>query len=381
MATRVLARANRTYGDTCVNDSSLESGESPVISAVMFSAGLLGNLLALVLLEHRRRCRRRQVTLFHVLVTGLVITDLLGTCLISPVVLVSYGRNRTLLALSGSRSVCHYFAYTMTFFSLATLLLLFAMSLERCLAIGQPYFYERFVGHRRGLVTFPFVYTFCFTFCSFPVVGIGEYVQYCPGTWCFINIKHGDKANPDTAFPLLYATLLLALIMSVLFCNVVVMVNLVRMHRRQKTRRLAPLMGSRRDRVSMSEEIDHLILLSLMTIIFVICSLPFTIRVYVNKMYPNDNYKLDLLALRFLSLNSIIDPWVFTILRPSVLRFMRSALCCQCSLKKEDTMQKLPVTSQIPTKKLTLMDSGYGSSPKRHLEKHNNVNPQDNVEM
>nr|XP_033809198.1 prostaglandin E2 receptor EP2 subtype-like [Geotrypetes seraphini] len=375
MGIRALAQPNRTYGDTCADGSSLEPGESPAISAVMFSAGVLGNALALALLSRRRR----QLSLFHVLVTGLVVTDLLGTCLVSPVVLVSYGRNRSLLALSGGgRGLCHYFAYCMTFFSLATLLLLFAMALERCLAIGRPYFYERFVGHRRGLLAFPFVYAFCFAFCLFPVLGVGEYVQYCPGTWCFIDIKHADRA---AAFPLLYATLLLALIVAVLFCNAVVMSNLVRMHRRQKTRRLAPLRGSRKERVSVSEEIDHLILLSLMTIIFVICSLPFAIRVYVNKMYPMDNYKLDLLALRFLSLNSIIDPWVFTILRPSILRLMHPVLCCQCSFKGEDTMQAFSVTSQIPAKKLTLMDSGYGGSHKKHLEKHNNVNPQDNVEM
>ncbi|XP_029454187.1 prostaglandin E2 receptor EP2 subtype-like [Rhinatrema bivittatum] len=381
MGRGALAQPNRTFGDTCVNGSRLEPGQSPTISALMFSAGVLGNLLALALLEGRRRRSRAPTSLFHVLVTGLVVTDLLGTCLISPVVLLSYGRDLTLLALAGGRGLCHYFAYAMTFFSLATLLLLFAMALERCLAIGHPYLYERMVTRRSGLVAFPLLYAFCFVFCSFPVLGIGEYVQYCPGTWCFINIKHGDKASLATGFSLVYATLLLALIVSVLVCNLVVITNLVLMHRRQKTRRLGSLTGSRKHRVSMSEETDHLILLSLMTIIFVICSLPFTIRVYVNKIYHEDNYKLDLLALRFLSLNSIIDPWVFTILRPSVLRLMRSALCCQCSLRKEDTMQTVSVARQIATRKLTSMDSGYGSSHKRHLEELNNLDRQDNVEI
>uniref|UniRef100_A0A8C0U2K8 Prostaglandin E2 receptor EP2 subtype n=1 Tax=Cyanistes caeruleus TaxID=156563 RepID=A0A8C0U2K8_CYACU len=82
----------------------------------------------------------------------------------------------------------------------------------------------------------------------------------------------------------------------------------------------------------MAEEIDHLLLLSIMTIIFVICSLPFTIRAYVNKSGGEEaDHEWDLLALRFLSINSIVDPWVFAILRPPVLRLMRSVLCCQLS--------------------------------------------------
>ncbi|KFZ57903.1 Prostaglandin E2 receptor EP2 subtype, partial [Podiceps cristatus] len=49
-----------------------------------------------------------------------------------------------------------------------------------------------------------------------------------------------------------------------------------------------------------------------------------------------DSYNWDLLALRFLSINSIVDPWVFTILRPPVLRFMLSVLCCQVNPANQD---------------------------------------------
>lgn len=36
---------------------------------------------------------------------------------------------------------------------------------------------------------------------------------------------------------------------------------------------------------------------------------------------------MDLIALRFISVNSIIDPWVFILLSPSVLHFFWSTLC------------------------------------------------------
>uniref|UniRef100_M3XHW7 Prostaglandin E2 receptor EP2 subtype n=2 Tax=Latimeria chalumnae TaxID=7897 RepID=M3XHW7_LATCH len=272
----------------------------------MFSAGVLGNLIALVLLERRRRERHRGVSLFHVLVTGLVLTDLLGTCLVSPVVLTSYAQNRSLLAMSEGGRMCSYFAFVMSFLGLASMLLLFAMALERYLAIGHPYFYGRRIGKRCSLVTFPLIYIFCTVFCLLPAIKQGYYVQYCPGTWCFINMK-------KSVYSSMYAMSMLVLLVSILICNFFVIAHLLQMHRRQRTRNGSSFGQERSKRIIMSEEVDHLILLILMTIIFVICSAPFTIRACIGTFSPDEKYKADLLALRFLSFNPIIDPWVFTI--------------------------------------------------------------------
>ncbi|CAH2328985.1 prostaglandin E2 receptor EP2 subtype, partial [Pelobates cultripes] len=365
----------------------LPTGESPAISAAMFAAGVLGNLIALVLLASRKKGVRGKCSLFLILVTGLVITDLLGTCMISPVVMVSYTQNLTLCALD--TSVCSYFAFAMTFFSLVTMLVLFAMALERAFAIGHPYFYEKFIRKRCGLITFPVIYCFCCLFCLLPFMGIGEYVQYCPGTWCFINMR-GDHGNGKTnnVYATLYATFLVILIVAVISCNLIVMVSLVRMHKRQKSRRMGSLMVNKKERMSMSEEIDHLILLSLMTITFAICSVPFAwadgnvaeelkrhgtarhgtrrVRAYINSFTSHSDDKLDLLALRFLSVNSIIDPWVFTILRPSVLRVIRYLLCCQ--IPRTSNMTDAPtLTTRISINKHNVIDMNYGSSQKKPL--------------
>ncbi|NWY63064.1 PE2R2 protein, partial [Chionis minor] len=287
----------------------------------------------------------------------------LGTCSVSPFVLASYHRNRTLTALAQGGHICLYFGFAMSFFGLATMLILFAMALERCLALGRPYFYERFLSPRTGLVALPAIYTFSAAFCSLPLVGFGQYMQYCPGTWCFIRMHPVDsqqngvreQSGLAVTFSLLYATLLLFLILSVLLCNLSVIANLARMHRRgQKTRRLATLeqpraaSGCGRRMFSMAEEIDHLLLLSIMTITFVICSLPFTIRAYLNKFrVREDSHQWDLLALRFLSINPIIDPWVFAILRPPVLRFMRSVLCCQVTPVSQDRQTPSPAKTKL----------------------------------
>ncbi|KPP56253.1 hypothetical protein Z043_126166, partial [Scleropages formosus] len=137
-----MASPSDTDNDTCHCRESVEPG-SPTISALMFSAGVVGNVIALVLLEvHRRkeqrRERRERLSLFHVL---------------------------------------------------------------RCVSIGCPYFYWRRVSRRCGFISIPVIYIICMLFCLLPFGGFGSYVQYCPGTWCFIDMK------PSRAEHKLYAAL------------------------------------------------------------------------------------------------------------------------------------------------------------------------------
>uniref|UniRef100_A0A3B1IEB9 Prostaglandin E2 receptor EP2 subtype n=1 Tax=Astyanax mexicanus TaxID=7994 RepID=A0A3B1IEB9_ASTMX len=308
-------------------------GGSPEVSALMFVAGVLGNVLALVVLELRRR--RRHCTLFRVLVTALVVTDLAGTCMISPLVQVAHALNTSLVGMGGMKNngtgpVCAYFGFTMTFFSLSTLALLLAMTLERCIAIAWPYQYGRRVNIRYGLVAVPTVYALSAAFCALPFAGFGGYVQYQPGTWCFINMNPQDHEHEDKVFANVYATLMLAMVLMVVACNCLVAYHLVLMYRRRSGTRGCTVVCGKKDRrhYSLAEEVEHLILLVFMTVIFVICSLPLMIRVYINSTDKmKKNHKADLDALRYMSVNSIIDPWAFIILSPSVLRFFWGALC------------------------------------------------------
>ncbi|KAG8004602.1 Prostaglandin E2 receptor EP2 subtype [Nibea albiflora] len=320
--------------DLCHTDLHINPNTSPVTSGIMFAAGVIGNVAALVILEVRR-CRdarngdRRWRSLFHILITSLVVTDLAGTCLISPLVQVSYSRNDTLVGLSPAKQhVCKYFGVTMTFFSLATMSLLFTMALERCFAIGYPYLYNRYVTKKCAYITIPLVFVLCILFCFLPFVGFGTYVQYCPGTWCFIDMNPTETG--DRAYANLYATVMLVLVMSTVVCNGFVVYQLFKMYQRRR-RNGRSMMGTTRsssDRkaLSMAEEVEHLILLVFMTIIFIICTLPL-IRVYLNSLGAPESHRLDLIALRFISVNSIIDPWVFIILSPGVLHFFWASVC------------------------------------------------------
>ncbi|XP_034463313.1 prostaglandin E receptor 2a (subtype EP2) [Hippoglossus hippoglossus] len=343
--------------ELCHTQEHIDSAESPLISAIMFAMGIFGNVAALVILEIRRRRETRsggasRRALFHVLITVLVLTDLAGTCLVSPLVQVAYSRNTTMVGMSSKTiNVCSYFGVSMTFFSLATLSLLFMMALERCFAIGYPYLYTRHVTKKCAYITIPSVFMLCVIFCLLPFAGLGTYVQYCPGTWCFIDMN--PEPSKHRAYANLYATIMFLLVLAIVACNGFVVYQLFKMYQRRK-RNGGSVMGtirSNNDRrvMSMAEEVEHLILLVFMTIIFIICTLPLVIRVYMNSINPGtESHGMDLIALRFISINSIIDPWVFILLSPSVLHFFWASACrapigasrgsmCQPSISKTNT--------------------------------------------
>ncbi|XP_062432768.1 prostaglandin D2 receptor-like [Rhea pennata] len=321
----------------CRGSRSIESGQSVVPSSVLFGAGLLGNVLALLLLgQHRRRSRLPggrppRASAFYVLASGLAVTDLLGKCLLSPMVLAAYAYNRSLSELGrGGRAegepgaLCHLFAFLMAFFGLAPTLLLLAMALQCWLSLGHPYVYRRQLTRRRGAALAAAAAALCALFCALPLLGFGATVQYCPGTWCFMRMAGGGTRQ--LGFPVLYASVLGALVLAIGACNVSSMRHLYGMARRQPP--AAPAAAPR------MEELDHLVLLGLMTFLFTVCSLPLIIRAYVGAFAADFNEKADLSALRFLSVNSIVDPWVFIIFRTSVFRLFVRRFCRRLSSRR-----------------------------------------------
>ncbi|TFJ98010.1 vesicular glutamate transporter 1 [Platysternon megacephalum] len=312
----------------CDNTTQLQEDGNPVMTSLMFSTGVVGNLVALAILGVHRKELRTKSSAFCILVTGLAVTDLLGTCFLSPVVFVSYARNASLLGLAeGGRGLCQLFAFAMTFFGLASMLILCVMAVERCLAISHPYFYSQHNGRGWAKLALPAVYAFSALFCCLPFLGVGRHKQYCPGTWCFVEMA---SQSGKAAFSLTYATLMAFLILAIFLCNGSVIVSLCQMYRKQRARRgsLGPAQRRRKSWFSQGEEeVDHLVLLALMTIIFVICSLPLTIRAYIGGLALDNYEKDDMVAFRFGALNPILDPWIFILFRKAVFRSLRTLLC------------------------------------------------------
>ncbi|XP_004644341.1 prostacyclin receptor [Octodon degus] len=329
--------------DSCRNLTYVRDSVGPTTSTLMFVLGVVGNGLALGILGARRQSRP---SAFAVLVTGLAVTDLLGTCFLSPAVFVAYARNSSLLGLArGGPALCDAFAFAMTFFGLASMLILFAMAVERCLALSYPYMYAQLDGPRCARLALPAIYAFCTLFCALPLLGLGQHQQYCPGSWCFIRLRSADPRG--CAFSLSYASLVALLVSAIVLCNGSVIVSLCRMYRQQRRHQGLPVPSSR----SREEEVDHLILLVLMTVIMTVCSLPLTIRGFTQAIAPDSSEMGDLLAFRFNALNPILDPWVFILFRKTVFQRLRFWLClCPRSvLSDSETPQAQPASGRRDT--------------------------------
>ncbi|KAK5847689.1 hypothetical protein PBY51_016797 [Eleginops maclovinus] len=282
-----------TDEDPCHSKHYIEATKSPLISAIMFAMGIFGNVAALVILEIRDAGTRGPSR-----VGG-------ARCFTS-----SSRRwwSRTWRAPASSARWCSC---------------RIRATLPWCVAIGYPYLYSRHVTKKCAYISIPVVFLLCMLFCLLPFAGFGKYVQYCPGTWCFIDMN--PIGTKDRVYANLYATLMLVLVLAIVACNGFVVYQLFKMYQRRK-RNGGSVMGATRSNgerkaMSMAEEVEHLILLVFMTIIFIICTLPLVIRVYINSIQKRESHPMDLIALRFISVNSIIDPWVFILLSPSVLHF------------------------------------------------------------
>lgn len=336
---------------TCDDTLMVNGNGKPATSIIMFMAGVVGNLLALFILGVHRKEHRSRSSIFCVLVTGLALTDLLGTCLLSPPVFICYAYNMSLISLGGE-GLCNLFGFAMSFFGLAPTLILCAMAVERCLAISHPYFYSVHIRRRFAKLTLFFICLFSLAFCLLPYVGYGKFRQYCPGTWCFIDMDAAggggggggdERAGLVLAFSLSYSSLMALLIFAVFVCNGSVIVSLCRMHRSQLMRRGSGASTGRRRKMSLAwfvkgeEEMDHLVLLALITVIFVVCSLPLTIAGFINAVRPFCGDTKNLTAFRFYALNPIVDPWVFIICRKSVFNHLASVLSCRFSRKAVKT--------------------------------------------
>ncbi|XP_041851180.1 prostacyclin receptor [Melanotaenia boesemani] len=325
--------------ETCHNTTCIVGRDGkPVTSIIMFLAGVGGNLLALFILGVHQKEHRSRSSAFCILVTGLALTDLLGTCILSPPVFICYAHNMSLIDLGGER-LCKLFGFATIFFGLAPTLTLCAMAVERCLAISHPYFYSVHIRSSFAKFTLVFIYIFSLAFCLLPFIGYGKFRQYCPGTWCFIDMDatEVDHSNLVLAFSLSYSSLMAMLIFAVFMCNGSVIVSLCQMHRSQMVRRGSVVSTGRKRRLSLAwfghgeEEMDHLVLLALITVIFAVCSLPLTIAGFINAIHPFCGDKENLTAFRFYAVNPIVDPWVFIICRKSVFQHLFSLLSCHFS--------------------------------------------------
>ncbi|KAG7237556.1 hypothetical protein INR49_032173, partial [Caranx melampygus] len=311
----------------------------PTIPSVMFIFGVVGNVIAIVVLCKSRK--EQKETTFYTLVCGLAVTDLLGTLLASPVTIAIYVKG----SWPGEDPLCQYFGFTMLFFSLAGLSIICAMSVERYIAINHAYFYNDYVDQKLAGLTLLAIYISNALFCALPIMGFGQVKKQYPQTWCFLEWR--SNKTSDAAYSYMYAGFSSLLILVTVICNVLVCVALIRMHRRF-VRRMSlgtdlgrsvepPRRGRSFGRLA-GAEIQMVILLIGTSAVVLVCSIPLVAQVFLNQLYKtpvevNLEKNPDLRAIRFASFNPILDPWIYILLRKAVLlKLIEKIKCLFCKM-------------------------------------------------
>ncbi|XP_060690193.1 prostaglandin E2 receptor EP4 subtype-like [Hemiscyllium ocellatum] len=327
---------NGTDHGNSSSSSILKTSRFPVIPTVMFVFGVVGNLVAIVVLRKSRK--EQKETTFYALVCGLAVTDLLGTCLVSPITIITYITGDW----PGDTALCEYDSFVLLFFGTSGLSIICAMSIERYLAINHAYFYNHFVDKRLAGVTLFTIYLSNTLFCALPNFGLGKTVQQFPDTWCFIDWQ--TKEPRHAVYSYMYAGFSSFLILVTVICNVLVCVALIRMHRQFMRRtslghdpRLRELRRRRSFRRLAGAEIQMVILLIATSAVVLVCSIPLVVRVFINQLYrpavPKDYSNPDLMAIRIASVNPILDPWIYILLRKTVLtKLLEKIKCLFCKL-------------------------------------------------
>ncbi|KAM7392596.1 hypothetical protein PAMA_007622 [Pampus argenteus] len=322
-----------------MNNTAVNRNSQPTIPVIMFLFGVVGNVIAIVVLRISRK--EQKETTFYTLVCGLAVTDLLGTLLASPVTIATYMKG----SWPGGDPLCQYSGFILLFFFLVQLSIVFAMSVERYLAINHAYFYNEYVNQKLAALALLSIYGANIVFCALPNMGFGHVKQQNPGTWCFIDWQ--NNRSTVATFNLMYAGVNSAIVLATLICNVMVCGALILMHKRfiRRTslgadqRRVAEFRRRRSFRRLAGAEIQMVILLIATSAVVLICSIPLVLRIFVNQLYRNqkeeESFGLDkdLLAIRMASVNPILDPWIYILLRKTVvLKLMEKIKCLFCKM-------------------------------------------------
>ncbi|XP_034439832.1 prostaglandin E2 receptor EP3 subtype [Hippoglossus hippoglossus] len=333
-AEMLSANISKTLGEDNVTKNSSCGSVSVGFPITMMITGMVGNSLALILVyvSYIKKENKRKRS-FLLCIGSLALTDLFGQLLTSPIVISVYRADLSWERIDSSGTLCAFFGVCMTTFGLCALFLASAMAIERAMAITNPHWYS---SHMRTSVTkqtLAAIWLLVLLFALLPIAGVGKYTRQWPGTWCFISI--GDREVPGNMFfAITFAVLGIFSLLVTLSCNVVTIRGLIV---RCKTKSGTSQSSKQWERLTTETVIQ---LLGIMCVLLV-CWSPLLVlmlrmistqasshhcnsKVGISTNSSSRDVSLDcnffLTAIRLASLNQILDPWVYLLLREILLR-------------------------------------------------------------
>uniref|UniRef100_A0A3B5AXX4 Thromboxane A2 receptor n=1 Tax=Stegastes partitus TaxID=144197 RepID=A0A3B5AXX4_9TELE len=298
------------------NTSPFVQPSGLVISCFTMIFGAISNLTALgILAKTHVRFRRRSKAPFLLLTVALLLADLGGHVVPGAFALYLHvdQRHKT-QTVKPTRVFCQIFGASMVFFGLCPLLLGCAMAVERCVAITQPFFHASMitVAHARRAVVF--ISSLALVLAVLPLFAVGTYTTQSPGTWCFLPV-HDPQSAADTCLVVAFSSLGLAALTLSLLCNI--LSGLVLLQTRMKTHDVntKPAVPSS---LFCSLDVEMMTQLAAITVVSCVCWSPFLLKHSHRASAPVKD-ELLLVGLRLASWNQILDPWVYILLRRTVL--------------------------------------------------------------
>lgn len=266
---------NFTHGSPSINQTA-DVQKAVALPIFMFAGGAIGNLIAIIVLSVSRQ--ERKSSAFYTLVCGLAVTDLLGTCLASPITIANYLDNLVLK----EKHFCEFHSFLLLFFSLTGVSIISAMAAERFMAICCPYTYQRWGIDRRFAQKFLFfIYISHIFFCCLPMMGMATSKLQTSNTWCFIDWR--TKEPVAAAYSIVYGTVSLLLILGTIVLNLAVCGALLLM--RQRTVQRPVTKGSVRQRwkaLSSAAETQMMAVLVMTSAVVLACSAPLVVSPVTN---------------------------------------------------------------------------------------------------
>ncbi|XP_069127700.1 prostaglandin E2 receptor EP4 subtype-like [Argopecten irradians] len=320
-------RENETFGVH-------HRGATIISPVLMGSAGIIGNILALYVLH-----KNKSSSVFYTLVAGLAWTDLTGIILTSPVTILSYSNGRKWV---GGDILCKFNGFVMICFGLSTPLIVCAMAIERFLAIKYAFIHSQRCTYGCARIILITLWIVVLLFGVLPLFGIGSYTVQYPCTWCFLDFHSNNPIANSYGY--LYASVNLAVVLIMTSCNCYVMFALLRVRYLKRVAlahngnlEVCEVNGGRRYRRKKKNqrdvELQMIILMCVLTTVFGLCWAPLMVQIVVTMATGSHNYIVDLTVIRLASLNQTLDPWIYILLRKSILDKLKNSfrkLCCFC---------------------------------------------------
>lgn len=208
------------YINSSTNETtSVPNWPSPAPASLLLVFGVVGNILALVILFCSAKSHKWRP--FYRFVCGLAITDGGGVFLSYPLVMVRYASQ---FQYDYPQPMCDYMAFILMFTILASALIVCAMSLDRFLAILYPHFYNKPTKNRRAILMIAGIWIFSAVMSSLHLMAGHKSLSFFPGSWCFLDFVHSDTK----AFAFLYSVTGILVLGTTAALNITVIFNVCR---------------------------------------------------------------------------------------------------------------------------------------------------------